>query len=86
MFSDKMKYPYLFRTCPSDYHQSKALSEVVQKLKWNKLGVISSNSIYGSGLVTAVTQDLIPEGVKITAKEEFAPSRSQGITNKLLKV
>ncbi len=81
-----MAYPYLFRTCPSDFYQAEALAEVIEKLKWNKLGIISTNGVYGSGLLKDVTEKLEANNVEITSKEEFTPSRAERITKKLLKV
>ena len=86
IFSNKITYPYLFRTCPSDNHQAKALNEVVEKLKWDKLGVISTTNEYGSGLLKDVTDKLKAGDVRITAQKEFDPLNADRITKNILAV
>lgn len=84
--SDKLVYPYLFRTCPSNEHQINALNELVERLKWEKLGVISEKSEYGSGLLKGFTEKMTDQNVWITASEDFLPGKAERITKNLLSV
>ena len=81
-----MVYPYLFRTCPSNKHQSIALNELVGKLKWEKLGIISEKSIYGDGLFKGFVDKMKDANVWITAMEDFLPGKAERITKSILSV
>ena len=41
------KYPYFYRTVPSDKHQAMAIVELMKKFRWNYASVVHSDSDYG---------------------------------------
>ncbi|XP_065068364.1 uncharacterized protein LOC135693734 [Rhopilema esculentum] len=84
ILSNKMTYPYLFRTCPSDTEQVNALNALVESLMWEKLGVISEKSLYGTGLLNGFTEKMRDNDVSVTAVEDFLPGRAERITKHVL--
>ena len=86
ILSNKMMYPYLFRTCPSDREQVNALNALVESLMWEKLGVISEKSLYGTGLLNGFTEKMRDNDVSVTAVEDFLPGRAERITKHVLGV
>ncbi|XP_072355746.1 G-protein coupled receptor family C group 6 member A-like [Scyliorhinus torazame] len=47
ILSDKLRFPSLIRTVPSDIHQTKALARFVSNSRWNWIGVIATDDDYG---------------------------------------
>ena len=63
-----------------------ALNELVAKLKWEKLGIISERNAYGSGLLKSFVEKLRTEDVWITAAEDFRSGKAERITKNILSV
>ncbi|XP_066565580.1 extracellular calcium-sensing receptor-like [Amia ocellicauda] len=74
--SDRKKFPTFFRTIPSDYHQSRALAQLVKHFGWTWVGAIRSDSDYGnSGMETFINTGQ-QEGICIEYSEAISGTYS----------
>jgi ABC-type branched-subunit amino acid transport system substrate-binding protein len=60
--SDKAAYPTLVRTWNSDREQILAVLSMIQNFGWNKVGVLSSTSQFGSVMDSTFTSELRKKG------------------------
>ncbi|XP_008307801.3 olfactory receptor CR1 [Cynoglossus semilaevis] len=67
--SDRTKFPFFFRTMPSDIFQARALAQLVLQFRWTWVGVVLPNSDYGHLMVQAFKEELIGKGVCLAFTE-----------------
>lgn len=84
--SDKTKYPYFFRTCPSDAHQAKALGKLVTHHEWKTLGTIAVKDEYSKELIRRAEKELQNDGVVVAAQERMTPRKFGEVAGHLRKV
>ncbi|XP_028407746.1 LOW QUALITY PROTEIN: uncharacterized protein LOC114530333 [Dendronephthya gigantea] len=84
--SDKTKYPYFFRTCPSDVHQAKALGKLVTHHEWKALGTISVKDEYSKELIRRTEKELQNDGINLAAQERMTPRKFREIAGHLRKI
>ncbi|XP_036392616.1 extracellular calcium-sensing receptor [Megalops cyprinoides] len=61
--SDKRKFPYFFRTIPSDVNQAGALARLVRHFGWTWVGTVGADDDYGRMGIDMFTAEVIKLGV-----------------------
>ncbi|XP_035240482.1 extracellular calcium-sensing receptor-like [Anguilla anguilla] len=81
--SNRKEFPSFFRTIPSDYHQSRALAQLVKHFGWTWVGAISSDNDYGNDGMATFVQAAQEVGVCVEYSVAFLKS---GPRHALLRV
>ena len=84
--SDKIKFPFFFRICPSDVYQAKALGELVKIHEWKKMGTIAIKDEYSRELVRLTEKILTKENIVLGAQERMKHGDYKDVANHLKEV
>ncbi|XP_078504615.1 G-protein coupled receptor family C group 6 member A-like [Lissotriton helveticus] len=71
ILNNTVKYRSFLRTVPSDIYQTKALAKLASSLRWNWVGIISSDDDYGRSALGTLSADLESLSVCIAFKEKL---------------
>ncbi|KAG2463185.1 CASR protein, partial [Polypterus senegalus] len=84
--SNKRDYPTFFRTIPSDYHQSRALVQLVKYFGWNWVGAIKTDNEYGNGGMATFVEVAKKEGICIEYLETFTKNSKKEVFLKIINL
>ncbi|KAM5191966.1 vomeronasal type-2 receptor 1-like [Mantella aurantiaca] len=65
LLSDRKMYPNFFRTVPDDEMQYVAIVKLLERLKWNWVGIITSDDEYGEREIRQLSKYLTNHGICI---------------------
>ncbi|XP_040191922.1 uncharacterized protein LOC120925114 [Rana temporaria] len=68
LLSDRKMYPNFFRTVPDDEMQYVAIAKLLERLKWNWVGILTSDDEYGEREIRHLSKHLSDHGICIEFK------------------
>ncbi|XP_040180764.1 extracellular calcium-sensing receptor-like [Rana temporaria] len=68
LLSDRKMYPNFFRTVPDDEMQYVAIAKLLERLKWNWVGILTSDDEYGEREIRQLSKHLSNHGICIEFK------------------
>lgn len=90
VLSDKTKYKYFFRTCPSDVHQASALAALFRTYLLPEVGTVATDDIYGKQLADMFEKEVTGMAdmpVNVVSRQRFdVNARAATVRPKILKV
>ncbi|XP_053794279.1 G-protein coupled receptor family C group 6 member A isoform X2 [Vidua chalybeata] len=69
ILSDKIRFPSFFRTIPSDFHQTRAMTRLICESGWNWIGVIATDDDNGRFALESFGVQAMANNVCIAFKE-----------------
>eukprot|EP01084_Bolivina_argentea_P257806 434431_1 len=80
LLSDTSKYPYFYRTIPSDSLQAQGIILLCQEFNWTKIAVVYDNDQYGSYLSINIVELALEVDIQATAVA-FSRDKSSTLTS-----
>ncbi|KAM4641734.1 vomeronasal type-2 receptor 26-like [Discoglossus pictus] len=71
LLSNRMKFPYFYRTVPSEHHLYRALSLILKHFGWNWIGIIYSDDESSENAIEELSNIIVGDGACIDFKEKF---------------
>ncbi|XP_043072535.1 extracellular calcium-sensing receptor-like [Puntigrus tetrazona] len=68
---NRKQYPTFFRTIASDYHQSRALAQIVKHFGWSWVGAVNSDNDYGNNGMAIFLKAAQEEGICVEYSVKF---------------
>ncbi|XP_040191923.1 vomeronasal type-2 receptor 1-like [Rana temporaria] len=68
LLSDRKMYPNFFRTVPDDEMQYVAIAKLLERLKWNWVGILTSDDEYGEREIRHLSKHFSDHGICIEFK------------------
>ncbi|XP_052438221.1 extracellular calcium-sensing receptor [Carassius gibelio] len=84
--SNRKQFPSFFRTIPSDFHQSRALAQLVKHFGWTWIGAVRSDNDYGNNGMATFVEVAEREGVCIEYSEAMSRTNSKEKIAKVVEV
>ncbi|KAJ7406708.1 G-protein coupled receptor family C group 6 member A [Willisornis vidua] len=78
ILSDKIRFPSFFRTIPSDFHQTRAMTRLICESGWNWIGVIATDDDNGRFALESFGVQAMVNNVCIAFKEMLPAYLSDG--------
>lgn len=82
--SDKTLYDLFARTVPSDLFQARALADIVQKLGWSYVSLVSSEGLYGNSGSKEFVKQAASRKVCIATHEKISPTMEERAYDSLI--
>ena len=67
--SNRQRFPYFFRTVPSDQYQAQAMIDIVLHFNWSYISIVYENSNYGVQGIEEVKKLASANDVCVAVKE-----------------
>ncbi|KAI5097946.1 olfactory receptor C family, w1 [Silurus meridionalis] len=84
--SDKMQYPYFFRTIPSDSYQASAMARLVMHFGWTWVGTFGADDAYGRTGIDMFTAEVTHLGACVAFRVIIPKSPTQQQIQDIVKL
>jgi ABC-type branched-subunit amino acid transport system substrate-binding protein len=84
--SDKVIYPYFARTVPPDSSQASAIIQLCLIYGWREIGLLSSDSLYASGIASELESQASLQGVLVSVTRDYREGDILGVSTALTAI